>query len=256
MGQFKSAASHNHQARSASATLSKPKTMSTYRLKLTALLLVALLGAASASEWKKPSKKYHKKKYHTTTHTSGAGGARASSSKKPGKAYASSLDIGTAFSTPHFQGENTVDVSDASAMVEYASAVSGGSTKASTTNEMGYTEGKSGTMSKASEAGATYPDIGADASADGYFEADGKGEMTFSQGGQDSYATVDENGYASASADAGTRSYETKKGAFRTGIRGALATELATAQGTGRLVTGRFFPFFPNDGFRPYVGMT
>ena len=236
--------------------------MSTYRLKLTALLLVALLGAASASEWKKPSKwykpskKYHKKKYHTTTHTSGAGGARASSSKKPGKAYASSLDIGTAFSTPHFQGENTVDVSDASAMVEYASAVSGGSTKASTTNEMGYTEGKSGTMSKASEAGATYPDIGADASADGYFEADGKGEMTFSQGGQDSYAAVDENGYASASADAGTRSYETKKGAFRTGIRGALATELATAQGIGRLVTGRFFPFFPNDGFRPYVGMT
>ena len=218
-------------------------------------MLVALLGAASASEWKKPSKwykpskKYHKKKYHTTTHTSGAGGARASSSKKPGKAYASSLDIGTAFSTPHFQGENTVDVSDASAMVEYASAVSGGSTKASTTNEMGYTEGKSGTMSKASEAGAT-SDIGADASADGYFEADGKGEMTFSQGGQDSYATVDENGYASASADAGTRSYETKKGAFRTGIRGALATELATAQGIGRLVTLGS----AGGGFGPFVG--
>ena len=79
--------------------------MSTYRLKLTALLLVALLGAASASEWKKPSKWYKpSKKYHTATHTSGAGGARASSSKKPGKAYARSLDVGTAFSTPRFQG--------------------------------------------------------------------------------------------------------------------------------------------------------
>merc|ERR1711977_442756 len=118
-------------------------------------------GAASASEWRKPSKwykpswKYHNKRYRATTSTPGAGGARSSSSKRPGKAYASSLDIGTAFSTPHFQGENTVDVSDAAAMVEFASAVSGGITKASTTNKRGYTEGKSGTMSKASEAGAT-----------------------------------------------------------------------------------------------------
>ena len=221
--------------------------MPSYSTNLTAILLIALLGFASASDWKKTKHpywkkgKWEKKHYETETSVAGAGGAAAYSKKKPGSAYASSLDIGTALATPHFSGTNTVDTSKVSAMVEYADAAAGGSTKAYAANHHGYTDGKSGTMSEAGEAGAYYPDIDADAKADGFFGSDAKGPLSFTQGGQTSYASVDDyNGYADAGSMAGTRSYQDKTAAGL--FFGGLGTELATTQGILRLMSGDFVP--------------
>ena len=213
--------------------------MSSYSAKLTAIFLVALLGFASASEWKKP--KWHKHKhYDTETSVHGAGGARAGSKKSPGKAYASSLDLGTAFSSDHFSGVNTADLSDTGAKVEYAAAGAGGNTMAFAVNNHGYVEGKSGTMSESAEAGVYFPDIDAFAAADGLFATDAKGRLTFSQGGQESYAAVDDQGFATSGSDAGTRSYEAKTAADL--FLGGLGTELASFQGLLRLTEEGFVP--------------